>query len=424
MAIVSLTSENPSFSFVIKKNPNADMTLRSIRKGIACGWYSTEQTYNIYFKDGENDISFKQNHQEFYEYLNLSRYNTPLFPLNAINEFFAHVLKNRDERDVAGYMHTFHANMVFMKGERYLQIFKRHFQGFDIEAIPICQNNYQIKISTNQSLQSLMQYSVLFFLFLAMMGKEHLDVPDELANKYIDILNELESPYFIRYLFVKNVIKERRQFKNLRHKLEQSKHELLKFQYGNTAEQRKQFIERILPFDKEIIDIGCGEGAYAIPFAQKLVEQDYHAIDIDEGLLHIVRKKMKRKGISNISTYSALDSYLQSYHDEKVDVLLTEVVEHMQLEDAEALVLQILQNITFDCFILTTPNHDFNKYYELEGFRHDDHKWEMTTDEFQQWVTNVVRNDNVELSFIAIGDSVNNIHTTQGVVIKKVGESK
>ncbi|MEH6942593.1 class I SAM-dependent methyltransferase [Bacillus sp. JJ722] len=424
MAIVSLTSENPSFSYVIKKNPNGDMTLRGIRKGIACGWYSNEQTYNIYFKDGENDISFKQNHQEFYEYLNLSRYNTPLFPLNAINEFFAHVLKNRDERDIAGFQHTFHVNMVFMKGERYLQIFKRHFQGFDIDATPICHNNYQIKISTYQSLQSLMQYSILFFLFLAMVGKEHLDVPDELANKYIDIMNELESPYFIRYLFVKNVIKEKRQFKNLRHKLEQSKHELLKFQYGSTAEQRKQVIEQILPFDKQIVDIGCGEGAYAIPFAQKLDDQVYHAIDIDVELLHIVRKKMKRKSISNVKTYSELDSYLQSYHDEKVDVLLTEVVEHMQMEDAEALVTQILKNITFGCFILTTPNREFNTYYELEGFRHDDHKWEMTTDEFQQWVKNIVRNDNVELSFISIGDSVNNIHTTQGVVIKKVGESK
>ncbi|WP_042346553.1 class I SAM-dependent methyltransferase [Bacillus massiliigorillae] len=424
MAIVSLTSENPSFSFVIKKNPNAEMTLRGIRKGIACGWYSDEQTYNIYFKDGDNDISFKQYHQEFYEYLNLSRYNTPLFPLNAINEFFSHLLKKSDERDVSGYIHTFSVNMVYMQGERYFQIFKRHFQGFHIEATPICQNNYQIKISTNQSLHSLLQYSILFFLFLAMMGKEHLDVPDELANKYIDIMNELNSPYFIRYLFVKNVIKERRQFKNLRHKLEQSTEGVLKFQYGSTADQRKQAIEQMLSFNKEIVDIGCGEGAYAIPFAQKLEQYEYHAIDIDKELLHIVRKKMKRKGISNITTYSALDSYLQTYDSKKVDVLLTEVVEHMQLEEARAMVQQVLKRITFDCFILTTPNREFNTYYELEGFRHEDHKWEMTTVEFQQWIKDIVGEYNVELSFLEIGDSVNGIHTTQGVVIKKVGDSQ
>jgi hypothetical protein len=84
MAIIQVRSTNPQFSYMIKKNPNSGMMLRSIRKGMAYGWYADEQTFNVYFKDADNEISYKQNEQENFEYLNVSRYNTPLFPLNAI----------------------------------------------------------------------------------------------------------------------------------------------------------------------------------------------------------------------------------------------------------------------------------------------------------------------------------------------------
>lgn len=88
MAIVQLRSENPAFSYLIRKNPASGLTLRSVRKGIAYGWYSEASVYHVYFKDADNEVSYKQFAEERFEYLNVSRYNTPLFPLNAINEFF------------------------------------------------------------------------------------------------------------------------------------------------------------------------------------------------------------------------------------------------------------------------------------------------------------------------------------------------
>ncbi|AIQ62483.1 hypothetical protein PSTEL_04570 [Paenibacillus stellifer] len=118
MAIVQVSSTNPQFSFLIKKNPNSGMQLRSVRKGMAYGWYTNEQTYNVYFKDADNEISYKQHAQEDFEYLNVSRYNTPLFPLNAINDFFSAPLKAQDERDTEGYEHTLFINMIHIERER------------------------------------------------------------------------------------------------------------------------------------------------------------------------------------------------------------------------------------------------------------------------------------------------------------------
>lgn len=424
MAIVSLTSENPSFSFIIKKNPNAGMTLRSIRKGIAFGWYTNEHTYNILFKDAENEISYKENNNEYFEYLNLSRYNSPTFPLNAISEFVPHVLKNKNELDESGYHHTLYVNMVYLKNERYIEIFQRYFRDYTIEVKEVSKHNYRITIKTETSLQKLLQFSTLLFVFLAMMGKEYMDVPDELANKYVEIMNELDCPYFIRYLFVKNIIREKRQFKILRNKLEKSSLYKIHFEYGNTADQRRNVIDTILPFNKDILDIGCGEGAYAIPLSSKINDYTYHAIDVDEEMLQTVKKKILRKNLSNIALYSSLQSFIDQYNQQSVDVILTEVIEHMTIEEAEKLIELVVQNITFDRFIITTPNRDFNLFYELETMRHDDHKWEMNQQEFEDWMIKILSMHKLNLKFIPIGDSVNNIYTTQGVVITKAGEDK
>jgi len=85
MAIVQIRSTNPQLSFLIKKNPNSGMILRSIRKGMAYGWYTDEQTFNVYFKDADNEVSYKQHEQENFEYLNVSRYNTQNSGLTHVN---------------------------------------------------------------------------------------------------------------------------------------------------------------------------------------------------------------------------------------------------------------------------------------------------------------------------------------------------
>lgn len=120
MAIVQVKSANPKFTFLIKKNPATGMQLRPVRQGMAYGWYSDDTTFNVYFKDADNEISYKQREDESFEYLNVSRYNTPLFPLNAINEFFSAPFKTQDDRDESGYEHSFFINMIHIDRTRYI----------------------------------------------------------------------------------------------------------------------------------------------------------------------------------------------------------------------------------------------------------------------------------------------------------------
>ncbi|NOU99406.1 class I SAM-dependent methyltransferase [Paenibacillus planticolens] len=420
MAIVQVRSTNPQLSFIIKKNPESGALLRSIRKGMAYGWYTDASTFNVYFKDADNEISYKQNVEENFEYLNVSRYNTPLFPLNAINEFFSAPLKAQDERDVEGYEHTFHINMIHIEMVRYVEFFQKYLKDFTFEIVHQAHKSYSLTITTRRSLYHLIHAVSVLCLFLAMFGNEFIDISDSILDKYIKSINVIDAPFYIRSLFVRHFLSSKDRFRNYKNKLESTSRYDIRFDYGGTGLQRRNYIARALPFNKSILDVGCGEGFYAIPFAAK-IEDSYYAIDINEELLETVARKAKSKEIDNIVAFSSIDRFLEAYNGEQVDIILTEVIEHMSEDEAKELIRHICEQVDFDNFIITTPNSDFNVFYELSGFRHDDHKWEMGQSAFQQWLMDVIRETKLDYEFVSIGDGVNHIQTTQGVILKKRG---
>ncbi|BBH22270.1 hypothetical protein Back11_36150 [Paenibacillus baekrokdamisoli] len=421
MAIVQLKSTNPNFTFLIKKNPNTGMQLRSVRKGIAYGWYTDDAVFNVYFKDADNEISYKQHENENFEYLNVSRYNTPLFPLNAINEFFSHPLKGQDERDIEGYEHTFFIPFIHIEMMRYIDYFAKHLKDYSFSIEHQAHKSYSLTVTTSKSVYQLLHVVSVLCLFLSMFSDEYIDISDNILDKYIRSINVIDAPFYIRSLFVRNFLSTRERFKRYKSVVEQTSRYEIRFDFGGTALQRRSFISSQLPFNKPILDIGCGEGYYAIPLAGKL-ENSYYAIDINEELLEIVKRKAESKQIDNIITFNAIDGFLAAYNGEQVDIILTEVIEHMSKEEAQAFILHIGKEVSFDRFIITTPNSDFNLYYELSEFRHDDHKWEMGTVAFQQWFSSMMEGTEYTFEFVAIGDQVNGIQTTQGVILQGKGD--
>lgn len=421
MAIVQLQSTNPKFSYLIKKNPNSGMQTRSIRKGIAYGWYTDDSAaYNVYFKDADNEVSYKENEQEQFEYLNVSRYNTPLFPLNAINEFFSASYKTRHEQDTEGYEHSFHINMIHVELTRYVDMFEKHMRDCRFERQPLSNKSYSLTVTTEKSLYHLLHAVSVLCLFLAMSGNEYIDINDEILDKYIYSIQIIDAPFYIRSLFARNFLSSKTSFWKYKQALESTDRYAIDFDFGGTAFQRRNYIGSSLHFDKSIVDIGCGEGFYAIPFAKK-IDSNYYAIDINEESLAVVERKAAAKEINNIALYRSIAYFLEDYSGEQVDIIMTEVIEHMSEEEAKQLIQTICANIDFDHFIITTPNADFNPYYELQHLRHDDHKWEMGQEKFQQWFMDIIQEIKWDVEFLAIGDGVNGIRTTQGVILKRRG---
>lgn len=121
-----------------------------------------------------------------------------------------------------------------------------------------------------------------------------------------------------------------------------------------------------------------------------------------------------RKNINNHSLNEVLlnkdnfKDYESIFKNSKV--ILTEVVEHITLQEATDLVNCIL-NSGVKQLVITTPNKQFNSNYFIEGFRHDDHQFEMS---FNEWVTfvNTLNVAGYYVNHKQIGDIVNTESST------------
>lgn len=393
------------------------MQVRAVRKGLAYGWFSDTSTYNVYFRDADNEISYKQHEQEEFEYLNVSKYNTPLFPLNAIQEFLSSPMKAQHEQDSEGFTHTLFINLIHIEMPKYISFFEQHLTDVQFNIEHVAHKSYSLTLTTQKSLYELLHTASVLCLFLAMFGNEYMDVNDNILEKYIKSIQIIDAPFYIRSLFVRNFLNGKNRFQKYKAMIEETHRYNIDFAFGGTALQRRSFISGQLPFNKSIIDVGCGEGYYAIPFAAK-IEDSYYAIDIDEDCTQTVARKAEAKKIENIATFPSLDQFLAQYNGEKCDVILTEVIEHMSEDGAAELINQLCTHVKFDHIIITTPNADFNSYYGLSGFRHDDHKWEMNEQEFKVWMQEVLEKFGLSYELVLIGDCVNGTHTTQGVIVK------
>lgn len=416
MATFQLKSTSETLSFDLKKNPNSGMIVKSLRSGMMFGWFDDSQTYNLYFKENEGLCSFSKEPN----YLDVLQYSSTYPAFQGIALYFNHLLKKDAECGVG--THTVHLPCIQTKPLKLKYI--ASFLGLDIELIEHNAFVFEFNcIETGKLNEFLMKIFVLFYLDQA-SGYNGVIFFDELTKKVARILRDINAPYFMRYYLSRTAIKSENLFNEVKSDLESSDTEALQLFFGNTQTQREQHIESFFTFDKSIIDIGCGEGNYTLPYAKKLrnVSKQVHAIDIDSACIQVVADKADIRKLENVTLYNSLQDLLETQTlNECVDVLMTEVVEHMPLSDATQLVNKVLNHIDFDTFVITTPDADFNQFYKLDTFRHPDHHWEMTKPQFMEWINTIASPfTNVKIEYVNIGDVVNGIATSQGVVIKKI----
>ncbi len=425
MAIFQLTSNNPEFSQVIRKHPKGGMRSSSIKLGNAFGWYSQKnQAYNLYFRDAENEVSFKTSEEESFEYLNVSRYNSPLFYNHALKEFFASATKSKQEKDDSGFKNGCTLNLIRLKRPNLVERVKDYFKGYEIKIIPHegLNKDFTIHIQTKQSLYELLNFVDLLCLFIAALNKEWFYTDASLLKKYLSALNLVDAPYFFRYVFKLHLLWRKKDFKQFKSLLEKSESQSIQMSFGTNLQARKRFVDGHIDLEKPIFDVGCGEGYYTLNYA-KHTEQKIHAVDIDEEVLEILQKKAEKKKLENIVLYSSAEELPE---DMKPQIILTEVIEHMSLKEAEQL-LNVVASKQPEKIILTTPNQEFNQFYfeDEEEMRHHDHDFEISEKDFEKWIKKSIKTlqskhkmiQKITPQFKPVGDVVNDHPTTLGCVL-------
>ncbi|MGG5314553.1 class I SAM-dependent methyltransferase [Enterococcus sp. AZ072] len=409
MAIMTVTSNHPEFTQLIKKHPEGGLLLRGIRNGTSFGWYETPQTYCLYFQDYGTVLSFRSTREEQQHYLNVKQYSAPQAYLALMTEFLKSAMK---EPEAGKSDNQLTITMVEIKKLELFHSLQRVLSDFDIQEELLLTGFYRITIAAD-SLYKLLHGSYILLLLLAKESSTFLDESDTLIQRCIQSLHAIKAPYYVRNLFVRKFLYSKQSFIKYQAELEANSQEQISFTYRGTSYSRIEKVKELLDLNHAILDVGCGGGAY-FHLAKKV--NQYIGIDIDPDVLAYAKERSERMELTNIQLFASLE---EADVPASMDILLMEVIEHMSKDEAKKLLQKLLQ-LPFHQLILSTPNKDFNSFYGLSADRkrHEDHQFEFTEVEFKQWLTEIVGNTDT-LEFFTTGDQVNGIATTQGARIKK-----
>lgn len=428
MGMLVLGSENPKFSYVIQKNPETILEAnkpfqKSVRKGMAYGWFTPaaqsvlqreDSEFKLWFRDHSEESSFANGSKAEFEYLDKTRYASPYLPVSLITTCLNTCHRKIDPLDTDEHM-AYAEFVLNVTSTRYAKGFTNSYKDAEIKMTHLHGDYYNVVIVA-KTVHKVVNLTILFCLMQALHDDDVWFLLDKDAvKKYLFALNAAEAPYFVRYLFSSKVIQNRNIFDQFREQLQG--HETNKFamNYGNTRQQRFDAISAVFRRGDTLVDLGCGELWYSLRLAKYY--ESVAAVDMDVDTQEYNAVKIKNKGIDNITaiTQEITPDWIkeQEYLFEDADVLLTEVVEHMDQPTANAVVNALLKT-KLKRIIITVPNKEFNVHYGIadDETRHADHKWEPTYDEFVEWVKHFPWPASSMGSVQGIGDAIDGVHVS------------
>lgn len=160
-----------------------------------------------------------------------------------------------------------------------------------------------------------------------------------------------------------------------------------------------------------VLDLGCGEGRLLAEMVADRAFTEIVGMDVSARSLEIAARKLRTdrmnerqrarlKLIHGSLTYR--DGRLAGYDA----AVLMEVIEHLEVGRLPALERVVFEFAKPSTVVVTTPNSEFNVRFETlpEGrFRHRDHRFEWTRNEFAAWSDSVAAKFGYEVRRLPIG---------------------
>lgn len=419
-----IRSTNPNLSFIISKNPNTQRSnnqsfTKSLRKGKIHGWFTNNDTeFRCLFIDSPTETSLINQRGDF-EYLDRTRYASPYLPIGIITEMFRSATQEISEHDVVGqYSHSVEI-LIELSQRRNAESFIRHYTDVAIEFRELTGNLGVVSIASTHSLYQILNL-VQVFCILQTLANDDLYIPmnDDAYTKYAKSLIAVDAPYHIRYMLAKT-IQSPKVFDAVKDLIGTSSTQTITLNHGDAWQHRFRRIWGLMQGGDCLWDVGCGEMRYTRKLAGRY--QQIVAFDADPEIQEANTSRLEKYQLENVTvagelTPDAIQDLVPSEVD-TFDILATEVIEHIDMADAEAL-LSSLAAINFRRLVITVPNREFNIHYLVDGFRHDDHKWEPTASEFEALICRHFADRRVIVE--GLGDSVDNVHASLIAIVDRI----
>lgn len=176
---------------------------------------------------------------------------------------------------------------------------------------------------------------------------------------------------------------------------------------------------------RSVADLGCGEGKFLRYLMKDSQFDRIVGMDVSMAALHRASKRLKLHELSHRSSsrFNLFQGAL-TYRDARLETLdavcLLEVIEHIEPWRLPALEKVVFGSARPGAVLVTTPNSEYNELFSslpYGKFRHWDHRFEWTRQEFQDWGNRVAEEHGYFIRYEDIGpvDDTHGSPTQMGV---------
>ena len=162
---------------------------------------------------------------------------------------------------------------------------------------------------------------------------------------------------------------------------------------------------------KRVIDLGCGKGRLLRKLLYDHSFKEIAGMDVSYRSLEKAQRRLKLDNLPEMQR-ERIELFQGSllYRDERLSgydaAALVEVIEHLDKPRLAAMEDVVFRHAKPDIVVITTPNAEYNVQFEnlpAGKFRHQDHRFEWSRQEFQDWGNGVAQKHGYETRYLPIG---------------------
>ena len=162
---------------------------------------------------------------------------------------------------------------------------------------------------------------------------------------------------------------------------------------------------------KRVVDLGCGEGKLLRLLLQDRQFEEILGMDVSVRSLEIATRRLKLERLPERQTgrIQLIHGSLM-YRDARIAdydaAAIVEVIEHLDPPRLSAFERVVFEFARPGVVVITTPNREYNATWPslpAGVFRHSDHRFEWTREEFQSWSTRIAERYGYSVEFKPVG---------------------
>ena len=160
-----------------------------------------------------------------------------------------------------------------------------------------------------------------------------------------------------------------------------------------------------------VIDLGCGEGKFLQMLLKNTDCEQITGMDVSSRALALAKRRLRLDRLPAMQRARIkLFQGALTYRDQRLTgydaACALEVIEHLEPSRLGAFERVLFEFTRPSTVVITTPNTEYNVQFEnlsASRFRHSDHRFEWTREEFSRWVKRVADRSGYEFRLLPIG---------------------